>query len=464
MVKYLIIILFLYSISFNQKVFAQTKIAEIKYAVLNLNDYPIDKEVISLDGEWEFYWQKFLLSSDFDTIQQKHFTEIPSRWRGTNWFGTVLGGQGYASYRLRIMTNSHINKHLALRVTSVSSAYALFVNDKLIGVNGQVGTSLETSKPQYRAQIYDFEVNKDTLELIFHIANFHYRSGGLWESVELGSRQKLQERRESSLFLDLALVGGIFIMGMYHFGIYIQRKEDKSNLYFSILCFTVVLRIVSIGERLLTYYLPDFDWELLIKVEFISAMTALIALTYFFHWLFPKESPKWLARLILTVESIFILLFLFFPARISSYSVTYHNYFTFAILFANLIVTVLAVIRKREDSLTLVLGFFLGGVFVVNDILHNMEIVNTGNTVPIGMFIFFFSQAVLLSNRSSKAFKKVIRLSNELEESNKNLELKVQERTTELKEANEELKQTVEELNSTLELAKHQKIEIEIQN
>jgi serine phosphatase RsbU (regulator of sigma subunit) len=446
-------------------VLAEGKRPEIRKAILNLREYNHNEmPSVSLDGEWEFYWQKFLLSSDFDTIQQKHFAQIPSRWRGTNWYGTILGGQGYASYRLRAIVNSSAYKHLALRVTSVSSAYSLFVNDKLIGVNGKVGTSLEASKPQYRSQIYDFEVNKDTLDLIFHITNFHYRSGGLWESVELGSWQKLQEKRESSLFLDLALVGGIFIMGMYHLGIYIQRKEDKSNLYFSILCFTVALRIISIGERLLIYYLPDFDWELLIKIEFISAMIALTALTYFFHWLFPKESPTWLARFILAVESIFILLFLAFPARISSYSVMYHNYFTFAILLANLIVTVLAVIRKREDSLTLVLGFFLGGVFVVNDILHNMEIVNTGNTVPIGMFIFFFSQAVLLSNRSSKAFKKVIKLSNELEESNQNLENKVQQRTIQLKETNEELKQTVEELNSTLDLAKHQKIEIETQN
>jgi serine phosphatase RsbU (regulator of sigma subunit) len=49
-------------------------------------------------------------------------------------------------------------------------------------------------------------------------------------------------------------------------------------------------------------------------------------------------------------------------------------------------------------------------------------------------------------------------------EQNTILEGKVKERTTELHEANEELKQTVEELNSTLELAKHQKIEIETQN
>lgn len=444
--------------------FAQAQSFEIKDATIDLRKYAFEKEVIRLDGAWAFYWQKFIFSSDFDTLKKKHFLEVPSRWKGLDWYGEALGGKGYGSYRLRILLKAEYPARLALRITGASNAYTLLVNDKPLGKNGKIGTSLETSEPQYRSQIYDFEVNSDTLNVIFHVSNFHYRTGGLWESVELGTFEALQEKREKLLFFDLLLIGGIFIMGLYHLGIYLQRKEDRSSLYFSVLCIAVVLRIMSIGERLITYFIPTFDWELLIKIEFISAITGLISLSYFFSWLFPQEAPKKLVRIILAIEGAFGLLFLLFPARISSEAVTYHNYVTFGILIVNLVVAFLAVFRKREGATTLAFGFGIGSIFVVNDILHNMEVVNTGNTVPFGMFVFFFSQALLLSSRSSKAFKNVLYLSEELKDTNHNLEEKVASRTTQLKDSNEELKQTIEELHSILELSKNQRFEIENQN
>ncbi len=464
MYYYLKFILILYLVFILCQVGTQAQSFEVREAVIDLRNYPFEKQAISLDGDWEFYWQKFIFSTDFDTLQQQHFLEVPSRWKGLNWYGEILGGTGYGSYHLRVLSKSKSFPRLALRISGASNAYTLFVNDKLMGRNGTVGTSIDTSKPQYRSQIYDFEVDSDTLDIVFHISNFHYRSGGLWESVELGTFKILQEKREKLLFFDLLLIGAIFIMGLYHLGIYLQRRTDKSNFYFSVLCFAVVLRIMSIGERLITYFIPTFDWELLVKIEFISAMMALISLSYFFYWLFPKEFSKRIVGTILLIEGFFVLLFLFFPARISSETVPYHNYVTFGILICNLVLAFLAVFRKREGALTLALGFGIGSIFVANDILHNMEIVNTGNTVPFGMFIFFFSQALLLSSRSSKAFKNVIQLSEELKGANQNLEKKVTDRTVELKESNEELKQTVEELNSTLELSKTQRLEIENQN
>jgi len=453
-------LLFLLSFQF----FAQAQSFEVKNGTLDLRQYSFNNQPISLDGDWEFYWQKFIFSSDFDTIKHKHFLEVPSKWTGMDWNGGKLTGTGYGTYRLRVLLKPEKDRRLALRITGASNAYTLLVNDKLLGENGKIGTSIETSKPQYRSQIYDFEANTDTLTIIFQISNFHYRSGGLWESIEFGTFKNLQEKREKSLFSDLILIGGIFIMGLYHFGIYLQRREEKSNFYFSILCVAVVFRIMSIGDRLLTYFMPNFNWELLIKIEFISAIVSLISLSYFFYWLFPKEFSKKVMRTILIVEAVFALIFLLFPAHISSNMVMYHNYTTFIILICNVVVISLAVFHKRKGSITLAVGFCVGSIFVVNDMLHNMGIVNTGNTVPFGMLIFFFSQALLLSSYSSNAFKNVLKLSKELVETNQNLEAKIMERTAEIKESNEELKQIVEELNSTLELAKNQKLEIEKQS
>ncbi len=443
---------------------AQAQAAEAKDGVLDLRNFPIEKQIAILDGDWSFYWEKLMNVHDFDTVRQQVFQKVPSMWRGALWQGRALGRDGYASYRLKVLLPKGNYKRLGIRVGRVNSSYVLLVNDTIIGGNGQLGKSFETETPQHLSRIYEFEVSKDTLDIVFHLANFHYHTGGLRDSVELSSPENLRESRELALFLDFMLIGSILIIGLYHLSIYFQRKEDKSNLYFFILCFAVVLRIISSGERVLTYFIPDFNWEILIKMEFVSAMVALIYLSYFFRWLFFKDYWAWLIKLIVGVELVFSLIFVLLPARFSSYAIPYHNYTAFVILLANLVVVVLAVVRKRDGSLILVWGFALGAFFVANDILHNMNVVHTASTSPIGLLVFFFSQAVLLSNLSSKAFKKVLHLSDKLEETNQNLEEKVTERTVQLQKSNEELNQIVEELNTTLELAKNQKYEIEIQN
>ncbi|NIS15362.1 adenylate/guanylate cyclase domain-containing protein, partial [Candidatus Saccharibacteria bacterium] len=66
------------------------------------------------------------------------------------------------------------------------------------------------------------------------------------------------------LSLDLFLFGSILIIAMYHLGLFLFRRRDRSPLYFSIFCFLIALRILTTGERYFAYYFPNLSWELLI--------------------------------------------------------------------------------------------------------------------------------------------------------------------------------------------------------
>jgi transcriptional regulator with GAF, ATPase, and Fis domain len=85
-------------------------------------------------------------------------------------------------------------------------------------------------------------------------------------------------------------------------------------------------------------------------------------------------------------------------------------------------------------------------MIMVNDILHNNFIINTGLYTPIGLVVFIFSQSFLLTSRFANAFRQV----NDLTQ---NLEKKVEERTTNLALANQEIadsKKETEELNDLI--------------
>lgn len=54
-------------------------------------------------------------------------------------------------------------------------------------------------------------------------------------------------------------------------------------------------------------------------------------------------------------------------------------------------------------------------LIILNDILYNEHIIQTGNYAPFGFLIFIFSQAYFLSMRSSRAFNQVETFTETLE-------------------------------------------------
>lgn len=62
------------------------KIPKAEKGVIDLRDWDFEKDgVLKLDGEWEFYWNRFLKSGQFETADSRIFMDIPSVWNGKNF-------------------------------------------------------------------------------------------------------------------------------------------------------------------------------------------------------------------------------------------------------------------------------------------------------------------------------------------------------------------------------------------
>ena len=77
-------------------------------------------------------------------------------------------------------------------------------------------------------------------------------------------------------------------------------------------------------------------------------------------------------------------------------------------------VLILAAVKKREGARIFLAGFLVLFLAAVNDILNDNRIITTGRFIHFGLFIFIFSQSLLLSLRFSKAFRTVEIQKNEL--------------------------------------------------
>ncbi len=72
------------------------------------------------------------------------------------------------------------------------------------------------------------------LDMIVQVANHHHNEGGLITTLELGQASVMHQRRERSIAFELFLCGSILIIGLYHFLLFLLRREDLSLLYFSL--------------------------------------------------------------------------------------------------------------------------------------------------------------------------------------------------------------------------------------
>jgi PAS domain S-box-containing protein len=295
---------------------------------------------------------------------------------------------------------------LALRSLEISTAYNIYVNGQKVGALGIPGNNLETTVPRHFPQIINFELKTNQMEIIFHVSNFHHRRGGLWEIIQLGREKDIRKAEQKKLSFDLFLCGSILIMTLYHLGLFIVRKKDRSSLYFSIFCFLIALRLLTTGGRYLVLLFPNISYEVMVKLEYLSFYLAFPAFALFMQSIFQKFSKR-ILHLIALLGIAFSCIVLFTPARFFSHTLNVYEITTFISLIYGLYVIFASLTKMRIEAFVFLLGFSILLITVINDMLHVERLIQTGFFVPFGLFAFILSQAFLLSYRFSTALATV---------------------------------------------------------
>lgn len=376
--------------------------------ILDLTNWNFKSDgVVDLSGEYEFYWKQHLTPPKFDSPdlpQRTGYITVPGFWNNYELNGKKLQGDGYATYRLKIFLPEQ-REHLAIKLLSLGTAYTLFLNGQKVSSVGIAGKDRETTVPRYFPQVLDCEVKATQIELIFQVSNFHHRRGGPWEVIQLGEEIGIQKIKENRLGFELFLFGSIFIMALYHLCLFMLNKRDRAFLYFSVFCFLITLRLISTDERYIIHFFPNIPWELLIKIEYLSFYLSIPVFVAFVQSFFPLEISRRILHLIVTIGLVFSCTVLFTPARIFSYTLQIYQIFTIIAIIYGIYVLVAASIKKREGAFIFLLGFVILAFSAVNDMMYAEKIIQTGYLAPLGLCIFIFSQAFLLSLRLKRAFE-----------------------------------------------------------
>lgn len=387
-------------------------------AVLDLRFHSFSKDgPVRLEGEWRMYWNQLHQTPPDDGDHQ--LINLPALWNGYAWQGEELGSDGYATFHLKMLLQPE-EQLLSVKMPYMYTAFRMYIDSILVAENGDVGPLPSGHTPQFLPKIASFRTSRSgEIDVIIQVSNFSDRKGGIWEVPLIGTTDEIVSGHSLALALEFFVMGALALFGFYQIGIYFMHKEDRSSLYFGIFCLVRSVDSLFIGSVFIQTILPTLSWEWIVKLEYMVMISMPVFFFLFLQALFPGYIKKWVTKAFVgftVLAFLFILLttkktfgFLLYGILVQ---ITAMAYYAMKIL-------VLAMKDRKRGSFNAFYGVLILMLFIVNDVLFGLEIINTGNYLSFGLLIFVGIQSLNIAYIFSKAFKDVKNLTNYLSLTNK---------------------------------------------
>ncbi|MDQ7094672.1 ATP-binding protein [Desulfosporosinus sp. PR] len=386
--------------------------------VLDLQSWrPEQDGVLSLSGEWDFYWERF---PTFQEINAKApapdvTADIPNVWNRYKIDGKNPPGYGYATYVLQVV-NAPQGQSLALRIPTFSTAYELYIDNRLISGNGRVGRDVKQSVPWYRPLTATFTPEHADFYIIVHVSNYIYSRGGMWYPLILGTPGQIQSADRAVINKDLFLMGALAVMAFYYLNIFLLRREDKSSLYYVFMCLTLALRTLVYGDYMIYKVVPFITFHAIIVIEYLTVLWFPIFAASMIGELFPEERSLKVLRVFLFYALVMTLVFLGTPIVFFTQLVYVLDIVALIIGAYPILCAARAFLKEKKYALTVLLGTLPVIESAAYDMLYqnNRIYSSVGELMPVGLFLLLLMQSFVLARRSAEAFRSVKALSQKL--------------------------------------------------
>lgn len=426
--------------------------------VLDLTGWDFERDGdVNLDGEWLFYWNQLLTPEDFDdaSIPKKSgIISLRRKWNGyplTN--GETLGGQGYATFRLKILL-SDVTQEKILRLEEQSTAYRVYLNRNIATEVGKIGKDENSEIAGTAASLASLPRYAREVDVTLQVSNFVHFEGGASGTITLGLKDELVRDHQLQIGVNLFLLGTAIIIGLTNIVLFASRTKERAYLYFAIFSLLIAIRIITQG-KIAHWLLPDVPITFWWRVEYIGLYFLAPVFLLYHRTLFPSETGvagKWLNRAVLVAAGTLSLLTLVANSTIFTMMRDPAQFLQMLCALFILATAGISVARRRENSWLVALGIIVLFVSLVHDSAKYQEWVDGADWFGYGFFIFLFFQTMILGLRFAHAFNHVETLSQSLTDLNKSLETQIESRTKDLFQQSLNLQATLDNMSDGIAL------------
>jgi len=380
-------------------------------------------ELVALNGNWEFYWNKLLTPQDFiskQPTQMDSLMKVPGTWDDQKAGRKGYLHAGVATYRLNLNYPKTF-KDPALRIQNVANAYKLYVNGQLIAEVGKVSDKPSRVKENEKLLIVELPKNTQKFEIIFQVVNMNYGRGGLRESPVFGSKQVLERRGMVRLATQLFFIGSVFIFAIYYLLLFLLQTKNKTALYFSILCFITAVRSLIWGEAPLTIFYPNATYDLRAYINYLTGYNLIPIMILFVISIYPLEYKKIILGLVLLPTLIFEIMLLVTSARFMASFTDYLYILLLVQIIYIMSVLAKAVICRRDNAVLMFSALCIFVLTMIQDILHYKGIggMNVSYMFLYGNLAVIMAMSFVQAMQQSNTHKKLILYNENLVEADR---------------------------------------------
>lgn len=325
---------------------------------------------------------------------------MPRTWNSWELEGEPVGGFGYATFVVDLTLPSDMER-FALWIPNASTAYTLWIQDRLLARNGSVGVNREQSRPQYIVHTVPYAPERSTVRLILQVSNFHHRRGGMWRALRLGTPEQISTLDVQETTYDLLLLGSFIALGLFNLFLFFNARtltkhrevRDHSSparqvpLFLALTFFAMTARVIVTGQILATRLFPAFPWSLQLRIEYLSAMIVLALFSLIAGRTYPTVVPRVVVRLVLVFVALNATVALLFPPLVYSRIVTSYNIIKSILLLVLTVRFVVWLARGHREAWPMIGTILIFFLITFGETLHYREVILSRDFAPVGFIV-----------------------------------------------------------------------------
>ncbi|AKL97296.1 response regulator receiver sensor signal transduction histidine kinase [Clostridium aceticum] len=388
------------------------KASQAKLGVLDLSNHDFTQSgPIGLNGEWQFVPGKLVDSDYFSAGFEAMYVVVPSLWTKHKVNDEFIPQFTSGTYRLLVKVSAN-EEILGIKTTNIRMSNVIYVNGRKIGESG-VPKENSSYSPHNTPYISFFYNDEDLIEIIVHVANFNYATGGgIVGSIYLGDEGDILALRQRSLTFDWITIAAFFMAGMYFLGFHIHFRKDTSLLYFSLFCFSVALYSATHNEKILHYMYPQIPYAIFQRLQSASNLVALSLVAYFHRTL--KEFSNIKAVKFIIVLGIVVALTTLLPIKINSkLESLYTAYFMLAIIYI-IYLQIKAINKGTTGAVHLLISSLGLSIYALVSALNITGKIKLHILPPVFPFFYLMMLSLYMANRFTDTYQKNEELTQQL--------------------------------------------------
>jgi serine phosphatase RsbU (regulator of sigma subunit) len=250
------------------------------------------------------------------------------------------------------------------------------------------------------------------IELLIRVSSFSYPYKGIMLPPKIGSWSNLERETHLNQMAIIAGMAVLVCLCVYHLILYLYRRDDNTNLVFSLTCLAMSLRMMSTGRLIESMFPGGYELYAAVnyRILYATMIWCVLLLFKYMSLIISNFFLGWEKHRKLFLYPSYLLGVLPFLApdypRLHEWVYVFEGYDVVACLTAFILLVVHArrhLTHSFEARITLAC-FVLFVLALVNDIGYAHYLWNSVNLMPYCLMILFIVQSLLLARKYRKAY------------------------------------------------------------